>query len=308
MTEPKVATLFDVAPDPKSRARRLAVPYEELQLDDGDEDTVDPIHVNRLVNSIHLWGLTTALIVTPLKKGGYKVEAGRHRYTSLGILREGGYKFNDGNESYELEPQLSRFSKVPCVIMEDLPGGDASRAALTLMENALRRQNPMAELDCLLTMKAEGHDEKTIFRLTGMPAALQRKRLRLNKLSAPMKRAVNEGHLTPSNALRVASLPKDKQNDILKVYRERIGKEATGKEKITADDINTVRRVQVTTALRGIPDEAFAEVPKTSGLEAQVAKFKAVIKHCLDDNFEAAFAEAQAANLEFGYKIKGAKK
>lgn len=262
MARKKTKTLFKLEPR-KSPPKFQLVDFERLIVPP-DEEPLDQDFVRDLAGKIHFANLTTPLIVRPQGQN-FLVLDGRRRHSSLSLLREGGLNWHNGDKAVELPPQVSRFKHIPVVVMKDLPRGNAVNAIIALMQNEMRRANVVNDLDHLLTLHEEGYDEKAIYRRTGMPIAKQRKRMKLAKLSAQMRRALRDGILGVNKADRVANLSKPQQGQVWANYKRRVDEaEGPTPDRIIDADITAVLRVQVQEAMAFIPSEALAPHPNNT--------------------------------------------
>jgi ParB-like chromosome segregation protein Spo0J len=126
---------------------------------------------------------------------------------------------------------------------------DGSSAAITLMMNAVRSDNPLHELASIESMIRFGADEKLIANATGMPVATIRKRLKLQALILPLRLGVDQGKIAVSVAERAATLPPALQAQLSATYAKN--------GKLTAHDVADVKRVRKSDAAELLPASMF---------------------------------------------------
>lgn len=191
--------------------------------------------------SIQALGMVDPVTVQTLPAGQqytYKVRAGKRRLTTC---RELGIE-----------------SVLAVVLPAEM--GDIEGALVPLVENILRRENPLHEAREIRSVyeacQAAGMPQEDIRPyLTGLgfPAAVLDARLKLLTLTPDIQHAVETGKVKPSVAAKIANRSQSEQ--------ERISERLAEKGKLTAQDVSAVRQVTVQTSLETLPDALF-ELPE----------------------------------------------
>jgi ParB family chromosome partitioning protein len=141
----------------------------------------------------------------------------------LRVREEEGRYVVDAGRRRALAARLAGLETVPCIISPGMSAED------NLAENNLRKANPVTDLLYLKElMIKEGLSEKEIAKRTGMTVATQRKRLKLDRLIEPLRKAITEltesgkVRLTVSLAERIAShLTTDEQRELAGTLAEK---------------------------------------------------------------------------------------
>ena len=135
---------------------------------------------------------------------------------------QGFYPILDGRRRI-LASIKAGFDAVPAVFSD---GG----AEITLMLNATRKKNPVAELKAVQALMQQGMSEGQIAQAGYMPVQRIRKLAKLNRLEPEIAARVEKGEVSPTVAFEIAAyLPKETQRKI------------AGEEKITATLVKEYR-------------------------------------------------------------------
>jgi len=126
--------------------------------------------------------------------------------------------------------------------------------ALTLIAHATRRANPAADLDAIERLLAMGASERDIARETGLRIPTLRQRLRLLDLDPALREGLRRGVVSATVAEQAAKLPVSVQ--------ERLAAKLDSEGTLTAEDVDSQRRVRAVTATAAFP---FALVASTPG-------------------------------------------
>lgn len=138
--------------------------------------------------------------------------------------------------------------------------GEIEGALVPLVENILRRDNPLHEAreiqsffdSCRAAGMPEGEIRPYLTGL-GFPASVIDQRLKLLSLPPEIQRGINEGTVKPTVAGKIANRSKQDQQ----VYVQHL----TETGRLTGKDVINLRKVQVQTTLEGLPDALF-DVPE----------------------------------------------
>lgn len=167
----------------------------------------------QLVRAVQEHGIIVPLVVRSLPGGHYRVVDGRRR---LAAAKKAGLE------------------KVPAVL---LPEGEDATATATIFLHSTRGENPMAELKAIQALVRAGLSEEQIAR-AGYTTRQRIARLaKLNRLVPELMRRAESGELPPSVAFEAASLPPERQYELLAL------------PKITGDAVREVKQVRRESAL-----------------------------------------------------------
>lgn len=216
-----------------------------------------------LVASIRHYGQLVPIHVRRLRVGtGYEVIDGRRRVAALRVL---------GRET----AQAYRVSEVDRAVGH----------ALTLVLNAQRGRNAVAELEAIDQLLRQGATAGEIARATGMTVPELRQRLRLHGLSHTLRTALVRGQVAYRTAVVASSLPKSVQEHLEKVVTE--------SGKLTSGDVKAARQVQAQTAAEAVSD-LFGE-PVPLSLRAELLGHTATIAALLRGESVHPFPRVRAA-------------
>lgn len=186
-----------------------------------------------LIEDICLRGQVTPIQVTKDDNGKYIVIDGRRRIKALRLLKE-----------TTKDPQWNTISAV----LVDAPLDTRSVLGLSAIENNLRTENPLTDLQAIRYLMENNPQisEQEISRQTGIPISRIRKRLRLNKLLPEMMIAVIKGDISVRVAENIARLTPVKQSQVLNTFIE--------KGKVSQEDVLEAQRATVQENAALLPD------------------------------------------------------
>jgi len=180
----------------------------------------------QLLRSVQRYGVVVPITVYRSKEGGWVVVDGRRR---LSAARQAG------------------LSTIPVRILGE---GGLLSPALSVALNAVRSNNPAAELEAIQKLTEAGLSEREIFQVTGMPVGTIRRRLKLLKLIPELTKAFRDGKVGPGVAEKAAMLPKATQEELYRIYQK--------KGRITMADLREVqtarRQAEISSLLEGLPE------------------------------------------------------
>ena len=178
------------------------------------------------------------------------------------VLREG----DDG--SLEVVDGRRRIAAARAANLFDVPAiihtKDLEADILTLVLNSVRGPNVVGEFVIMRGLYGQGMSEAAIARLSGLPVATVRKRLKLLSLTAPLLDGFMSGSIAPGVAEKAATLPLGRQQLLKEILHD------TG--KVTTQNVVDVRRVGVVTSTQSLLDDMPMPEPRTS-LEDLVKEF-----------------------------------
>lgn len=155
-----------------------------------------------LANSLLEHGLLQPLVVRthPEQEDHYEIVAGERRFRALSYLLEQG--------------QIEANYPVPIILREV---SDFDLVLLATVENIQRSDmTPLEEADAFVTLVELGENEEAIALKTGVAASTVKLRLKLaTGISANVRRALEKGNLTLSQAQALTMVSKSLQNDLL---------------------------------------------------------------------------------------------
>jgi ParB/RepB/Spo0J family partition protein len=178
-----------------------------------------------LVESVKNYGVLEPILLIE-SGGGYVIAAGRKRIIAA---------------------KLAGLPLIPALVW---PAGWAREEVLALTENAVRYENPAADLAAIETLLADGATEEEISRATGMTRQTLKSRLRLQSLVPALRAALDAGKIKPSVAELAARLAPDLQTQLVAQLDE------TGRIKVK--DVHAAREVQTTSAQGALDAGLFA--------------------------------------------------
>jgi len=223
------------------------VGFLELALEELPNSVLLPS--KELVEQVRKNGILQAISVMVDDDGAYVVFEGRRRAVAA---RENGHE------------------TIPALVFK----GSPLFHAISLIANNVRSENPVSDLDAILSLMASGYQETEIALELGIPIATIRRRARLASLRPELMEALQTLHLSIRLAEKIALLTKLQQDMLVEIY-QRSGR-LTSKDVKAVIDATTPESEKATqqeipdtdwrTALRkavaiareaGIPFEAF---------------------------------------------------
>lgn len=193
-------------------------------------DTPGPIPGD-LQKSVALNGVLqpVALVLDP--EGTFHMGAGRRRRRAAGLCGH---------------------STIPAIVFHAPSVREAQTlaAAIALIENLKRSDNPASELDAIERLaRLSGVKEEDIAKHLGLSLQTVRKRLKLQTLRPELRAAFREGLMAPTVAESASGLSREQQGELLTALDER--------NKIVAADVATLRQATRAEALSMLPDDVF---------------------------------------------------
>lgn len=166
------------------------------------------------------------------------------------------------------------------VLPEDT--GRAEAAALRLAANLGRSPNPMQEAEAVQELSdayvAAGVPEVevtgTIARDLGISVNIIRQRTRLTELLPALQQGVRNGKVAAGVAAKIANLPRTQQ--------EQLATDLETNGKLTANDVQDVRRVKQEASLAELPENLFASITHDPGERART-----LLKDFMDEGLSA---------------------
>ena len=129
---------------------------------------------------------------------------------------------------------------------------DVNHHALTLVLNQQRHPNVLAEYESVKALVAQGYDEASIARETGISRGTITKRLRLGNLHEELFGLLSARLITPAVAERAAALPLQAQERLLATFEET--------NHVTAQDVRNVTRQRRAAAAAALPKTLFEPI------------------------------------------------
>jgi ParB/RepB/Spo0J family partition protein len=160
-----------------------------------------------LVESVRKNGVLAAIVVMVDKEGGLAIIDGRRRVVAA---RE--------NDMDTIPALVYPFSSL--------------YHAMSLTTNNVRTENPVSDLDGILSLMATGYQETEIASELGIPVAVIRRRVRLSSLHPELMTGLQTLHIGFRLAEKIALLTKEQQEMLADRYRE--------KERLTAADVKEI--------------------------------------------------------------------
>lgn len=215
---------------------KLDLTYRPIAVADIRTEPLGPEPDRSFVESVREIGLLVPIIVEEIPEA-----------------HGGGYTMIDGYRRLRAVMECGQI-EIPAAIA---PPGSYSLALLTLLANAQRSPNPVAEFYALSGLiEAKTLSETEIARITGMSVQTIRKRMALSNLSREFMGIFEMGELGSAMAERLAKLTPEDQAKCWAVWNTNAG-------HLTGEDIRRVReadRAQVDTIeLPGMPEAAPGE-------------------------------------------------
>ncbi len=145
-----------------------------------------------------------------------------------------GYRILDGLRRVAAA-QLAGHQRVPALVLggeelHDLPGGGA--AVVTLLANAVRDRNPVAEYLAIQALRAAGMTNTDIARALGVDRTTVAKRLRLERVRPELLEEAEAGRVPYAVLRALPSYPEHVQDEVLR--RVRAG------ERVRVADLRTI--------------------------------------------------------------------
>ncbi len=183
-----------------------------VKMSEVDRETFKDIPIDHTIRTLADSIVRLGLLAPPTLSGEppYKVLDGRRRMAALAL-----------NETKQFKATVRQL------------GGDAPRAAasITLTSNAVRSDNPLAELEAIETLLGRGMDEKGICKQLGWTKGRLYGRLALRQLVPKLKAALADGSLAYSNARDAAKLSVAEQNKVVNAHSEALSAWEENEEK-----------------------------------------------------------------------------
>lgn len=179
--------------------------FRELVLEELPNSVLLPS--KELVEQVRKNGILQAISVMQDDDGAYIILEGRRRVVAA---RE-----ND-------------MDTIPALVFE----GSPLFHALSLIANNVRSENPVSDLDAILSLLASGYQENEIALELGIPVGIIKRRTRLASLRPELMEALQTLHLGIRLAEKIALLTKQQQDMLVAIYQQ------TG--RLTSADVKDV--------------------------------------------------------------------
>lgn len=269
-----------------------------------DVDLLGPAPSRELVESIRRWGVLEPLVFRAAGGGidwgdPRALISGRRRLKAVRLLQEEAKsemravalahpEGTDLGQFPEYRAAYDRFKEwqtVPVRLVSDPEGtpDDPSGPLLTLLTNAVRRENPVADLAMIERLLARAVTQDLgerqalteISRVTGLSVATLKQRLRLRKLTLSLRRLFDTGRLSYTVALEASRLPAPAQDRLLAALKDG--------EALTVDDVRAARKGDVEAerqlALGDVfPDEMQVVEPSSRPLRERASRLIAELR------------------------------
>lgn len=135
---------------------------------------------------------------------------------------------------------------IPARVTDMTQYGDA---ALTLIANAQRSPNVVAEYDAIVKLMKDGSNEHDVARLTGIPVGTIRKRLKIASLNSDLMTRFRKGEMSGPAAEAAAALPR--------AHQTRLAEATADMAKVRYRDVHDVRQVVAASAAAALPSDIF---------------------------------------------------
>ncbi len=228
---------LQLLPSRAPSVRRARVPVEQI---DGWTHA-QPGH--ELIELIRELGQLQPVLLAPTRNGRYAVIDGRRRTKTIALLAA--------------ENQQAASGSVDAYVLD---GRDAStravRGGLTLALHSSRSDSPASELAAIENiLKAAGDQDtaltiKQIAAQTDIPVQTVQRRLRLQRLIRPLRRAFDHGEITVTVAEACARLAGEQQHQL--------AEQLAAGARLTIVTVRDVAHEQTRLASDALPDDAFA--------------------------------------------------
>jgi ParB/RepB/Spo0J family partition protein len=252
-----IAEQLALAPDAPVKASNRKVPLRRINIESGwpiDHD---------LVRSIGELGVLEPVILEIAGDGDdayrYDIIDGRRRTAAA---------------------QAAGLKSIPARVVEI--DGWLGREVIGILLNEQRGPNPVSELQAIEAMMAAGKSERDISRATGMDAATIRKRLKLTRLIAPLREALDRGDVKASLAESIAVLPEALQGQLADLLAET--KRPGGLTHADVAAVRKVRHEQAAEVLGDVIAQTPASTERNESWEAQVTRLLEQAVQLIPDN------------------------
>jgi len=266
--------------------QRLAITDREQPIDKlpPDADLAGPEPTRELVDSIRRWGVLEPLVFRAAGGGidwsdPRSLISGRRRLKAVRMLLEeakaelagaaeiASTRSEDLGKNPVYRAAYERFKewqKVPVRLVSDPEGtpDDPSGPILTLLSNAVRRENPVTDLWMLerlldRAVKQELGERQAlteIGRATGLSVQTIKQRLRLRSLTPSLRSLFDRSRLSYTVALEASRLPAAAQDRLLAALKDG--------EALTVDDVKAARKGDVEAVRQMSLGDVFPDEPE----------------------------------------------
>jgi ParB/RepB/Spo0J family partition protein len=180
---------------------------------------------------------------------------------------------------------------IPVIVYEaDVPAHVI--AAMTLTENYMRRANPLAELEAIERLVAEGASEADIAEQIGISRQTLTARMRLGRLIPELRDLLANQMMGAAVADLAARLDVRRQRDLYRLWTVRNETNSPGvRARITANDVRSMREAVRQEVTASLPDSMFSTPTRpTVLLEDRIAELTQQIANLQADAREADLA------------------
>lgn len=268
---PASLTQLDLLPAERLVITDRAQPIDRLP---PDADLAGPPPTRELVDSVRRWGVLEPLVFRAAGGGidwgdPRSLISGRRRLKAVRLLQaeakadmvRASQKANDATTRVSEErldlghdptyraayERFKEWQTVPVRLVSDPEGtpDDPSGPVLTLLSNAVRRENPVTDLAMLERLLERATKQELgerqalteIGRATGLSVPTIKQRLRLRSLTPSLRRLFDTNRLSYTVALEASRLPVPAQDRLLGALKDG--------EALTVDDVKAARKGDV---------------------------------------------------------------
>lgn len=264
-TAPASLTQLDLLPAERLVITDRAQPIDRLP---PDADLAGPPPTRELVDSVRRWGVLEPLV---FRAAGGGIDWGDPRFLISGRRRLKAVRLLQTEARAEVArfaakvpsetllsdetvpgyraayERLKEWQTVPVRLVSDPEGtpDDPSGPVLTLLSNAVRRENPVTDLAMLERLLERATKQELgerqalteIGRATGLSVPTIKQRLRLRALTPSLRRLFDTNRLSYTVALEASRLPVPAQDRLLGALKDG--------EALTVDDVKAARKGDV---------------------------------------------------------------
>lgn len=178
---------------------------------------------SKIKKGVETIGFVGALTLREIGDGTYEIVDGRRRWSEL---------FAMGADSVN-------------AVIVDKHTTDAEAAAIALVKNIQRSENPLDEARNIQSLRKHGFDDKFISAQLGLPPATIKKRVKLLGLPKSIQKGVCDGNIAVSTAESLANMSEEQQEKAEQVY--------LGYGELKGSDLSAIRSERVQQAVSSPP-------------------------------------------------------
>jgi len=189
---------------------------EVIEMDRIVDGEIGPEPTAQFIESVNRYGVLASIVVREEKEGNRKV-----------------YRIIDGRRRYRAAKAVG-LDRLKANVY---PPGMEFAAAMTVITNNLRSNNPAAEVEAIMELLQGGAGAREIARATGLSIGTVNKRLRLLDLPKPLFDGLRDGKIAVSTAEAATRLPVPYQKELVRKFKK--------EKKLVGSDVKEVRTVQI---------------------------------------------------------------